>query len=317
MRSWVIPRLAVLAALGCGSPTPPQYPTRTVAGAFVAPSAAQRRDAVGSLAGLRGAERRVFEEGEGLFDPVPTPRPGDWLDEHPEAFQTFDGYRTRRKIHPSATRRTIYVVEIGAFPPESSPSVDALTRYAAAFYGMPVRRLPALDLPTLDVEARSQDGHMQLHAKQILERLREHKPDDAFALAAVTMIDLYPDEDWRFVFGYADAATQVGVFSFARFDPEPRAQLRRSALTLTHELGHMFGVSHCTHFHCLMNGHNHEQEGARLPLHLCPVDLRKLQYSIGFDAEARYRELLALDRELGFADEVQWLERRLAYVRGG
>jgi archaemetzincin len=302
---------------GCGPPPAPQWPTRTVAGAFVPPGPQQRRDAVGSLAGLRGSERRVFEEGEGLFEPVPVPEPGDWLDERPELFQTFDGYRTRREIHPDATRRTIYLVEIGEFPPGSSPSVDALARYTAAFYGMPVERLPVLDLATLAVDARESGSRIQLHAKQILARLRERKPDDAFALAAVTMFDLYPDEEWNFVFGFADGAQQVGVFSFARFDPSPRALLRRSAVTLTHELGHMFGVAHCTHYHCVMNGHNHAQEGERLPMHLCPVDLRKLHYSIGFDPVERYRRLLALDRELGLEDEAQWLERRLQQVEHG
>jgi archaemetzincin len=309
--------LVLGVAVGCGSPPPPRWPTRSVAGAFVPPGPQQRRDAVGSLAGLRGPARRVFEEGEGLFDPVPVPAPGDWLDERPELFQTFDGYRTRRKVHPDATRRSIYLVEIGEFPAAGSPSVEALARYAAAFFAMPVERLPPLDLPTLAVDARGHEGRIQLHAKQILERLREQKPDDAFALAAVTMFDLYPDEDWNFVFGFADAGAQVGVFSFARLPSEPRAQLRRSAVTLTHELGHMFGVSHCTHFHCLMNGHNHAEEGDRLPMHLCPVDLRKLHYSIGFDPVERYRRLLVLDRELGFEDEARWLERRLVQVEPG
>jgi hypothetical protein len=52
-------------------------------------------------------------------------------------------------------------------------------------------------------------------------------------------------------------------------------------------------------------------------MHLCPVDLRKLHYSIGFDPVERYRRLLALDRELGLEDEARWLERRLQQVEHG
>jgi bacterioferritin len=32
--------------------------------------------------------------------------------------------------------------------------------------------------------------------------------------------------------------------------------LRRSCKVLAHEIGHMFGLSHCVFFHCLMNGSN-------------------------------------------------------------
>ncbi|MCX4242449.1 archaemetzincin [Paraliomyxa miuraensis] len=322
-RAW---GLALGLVVGCApardEPAAPREPTassdpkRTVAGAFVPPGPRQRRDAVGSLEGLRGPDRRVFEEGEGLFHPVPQAGPGDWLDEHAERFQTFDDYRTHRTIHPDANRRAIYLVEIGEFPPGSSPSVDALARYVSTYFALPVQRLPPLDLPTLAVDARSSEGRIQLHAKQILERLRERKPDDAFTLVAITMFDLYPDEDWNFAYGYADGATQVGVFGFARLPTDPAQQLQRSAKTLTHELGHAFGVSHCTHYHCVMNGHNHEEEGRRAPMHLCPVDLRKLHHSIGFDPVKRYRRLLEVDRALGFLDEARWLEERLRQIEG-
>ena len=44
-----------------------------------------------------------------------------------------------------------------------------------------------------------------------------------------------------------------------------------------------------------MNGSNHLEEADARPLHLCPVHLRKLQWSIGFDATARYRHLVEFD----------------------
>mgnify|MGYP000107882883 CR=1 FL=1 len=37
--------------------------------------------------------------------------------------------------------------------------------------------------------------------------------------AAVTMTDLYPSEDWNFVFGQASLRNRVGAYSFARYDP--------------------------------------------------------------------------------------------------
>jgi len=29
---------------------------------------------------------------------------------------------------------------------------------------------------------------------------------------------------------------------------------------MTHEIGHMFGIHHCVHFSCLLNGSNHLEE---------------------------------------------------------
>ena len=321
-------RAALLAwlPLACGpsSTAAPVYPEWTVAGAFTPPGPRQRQAAVGSLQELPRTQRALFEESDGAFAPVPAPMTGDWLDEQRERFQTFDRYRAVRKVHPDAEHRTIYLVQIGAFEGEGSPSVDTLARYSEAFFGLPVRRLDPIDLVELDVDARQSMGQIQLHARQILERLEQRRPDDAWVLAAVTMYDLYPDDDWNFVFGFASAKKRVGVFSFARFDPalfgRPRGadfeqhMLRRSITTLTHELGHMFGISHCTHYHCLMNGHNHEAEGERLPLHLCPVDLRKIVYSTGVDPVARYEALATLDAQLGLTEEAQWIRRRLDKV---
>ena len=62
----------------------------------------------------------------------------------------------------------------------------------------------------------------------------------------------------------------------------------------------------------VVNGANHLQEFDSQPLHLCPVDLRKLQHSIGFDVLDRDRKLLVFSREAGFDEEARWLERRIA-----
>lgn len=83
---------------------------------------------------------------------------------------------------------------------------------------------------------------------------------------------------------------------------------------LAHETTHMFGIKHCIYYRCLMNGSNHMEETDASPLHLCPVCLRKVQWSTGLDD--RYRTLLRVYRDSGFDDEVQWLTRRLAYTQG-
>ena len=42
-------------------------------------------------------------------------------------------------------------------------------------------------------------------------------PKDAFCVAAITMCDLYPKEEWNFVFGLANHGGNCGVYSMARY----------------------------------------------------------------------------------------------------
>jgi archaemetzincin len=95
---------------------------------------------------------------------------------------------------------------------------------------------------------------------------------------------VYPREEWNFVYGIADIMNGVGVWSFARLDPqfpsiddndkEPSDTdktiiLRRCVKVLVHELTHLFGLKHCIYLTCLMNGANHEEELDHQPLWLC------------------------------------------------
>jgi archaemetzincin len=152
-------------------------------------------------------------------------------------------------------------------------------------------------------------------------------PEDTFAIVSVTLEDLYPDPNWNFVFGRASPRHRVGVYSFALLDPRFYTEqpppgwrgllLERMCKILAHETGHLFGIKHCTAYRCLMNGSNHLNEFDARPLHLCPVDLRKLQYSVGFDPLERYRRLLRFTREEALNDEAEWLAERVRYVEGG
>jgi archaemetzincin len=78
----------------------------------------------------------------------------------------------------------------------------------------------------------------------------------------------------------------------------------------------MFGLTHCVYFRCVFNGSNHLPESDARPMHECPVDLRKLHQSIGFDVPQRYANLYRFYRKSGFEDEAAWTRRRLAWIVG-
>jgi archaemetzincin len=292
---------------------------------FAPPRWEERRRAVGRLDALPPALRRAFEP-NAAFEPLPPPGPHDWLANHPEPGQTFEEFVASRPNRPDAIRTTIYLQPLDRFSNGTGPPLDRLEQFAAAFFMMHVQTLPAIDLArsTITTRTNPSTGHRQLLTGDILALLRRRLPADAYCVLGITMHDLYPDPAWNFVFGQASLRHRVGVYSFARYDPRFYGQtiedgeqvlLRRSCKVLAHETAHMFGISHCIYFRCLMNGSNHLAESDARPLHLCPVDLRKLHYSVQFDLDERYRRLQDFCRAVGFDDEAQWLEQRLAHLR--
>lgn len=78
----------------------------------------------------------------------------------------------------------------------------------------------------------------------------------------------------------------------------------------------MFGLQHCIYFRCVLNGSNHLKESDSRPIHLCPVCIRKLQYSIRFDVVHRYAKLLLFYKGNGLDKEVKWTENRLRWILG-
>jgi hypothetical protein len=51
-------------------------------------------------------------------------------------------------------------------------------------------------------------------------------------------------------------------------------------------------------------------------MHVCPVDLRKLHYGIGFDVAKRYATLLKFYEKAGLTDERDWTRARLQWILG-
>lgn len=294
--------------------------------AFEQPTREERLKAIGPTDALSPALKRALSV-EG-FAPLSAPRQQDWLAVHPEPGQAFEEFRREQPNRPDAHRRIIYLQLLESFSERHSPSIEMLRQYAAAFFQMEVRILLPVPIVPADFTSRTNryTTRRQILTRDVLRWLQGRLPEDAFCLLGITMEDLYPDPSWNFVFGEASFRERVGVYSFARYDPAfyGRAQdgdyqkllLRRSAKVLTHETAHMFGLAHCIYFKCVMNGSNHLQESDARPLHLCPVCLRKLQWSTGFDVVKRYEQLHQLCQRAGFEDEAVWIARRLQEVRG-
>jgi archaemetzincin len=297
--------------------------------AFEPPTLEVKRAAVGDLTGLPAALQRAFAPDSPEFESIPKPEPHDWLAVHDELGQTFDEFKASRPNRPTSVRRVIYLQPLGEFVPDTSPAIKKLLEFAVAFFAMEVKALPPLSLDTSKFTTRHNPyaGNLQILTTDVLDFLKARLPPDAFCVIAITMEDLYPEPSWNFVFGQASLRERVGLYSFARYDPTfypatpgrpsnyETLLLRRSCKVLAHETNHMFGLAHCTFYNCLMNGSNHLAESDRRPLHLCPICLRKLQWSIAFDVLKRYRTLEKVCHTDGFADEAGWFSRRVKTLR--
>ena len=283
--------------------------------------------AIGDTARLTPQLRRAFDPA-GDFEPMPKPAENDWLANHREKPQSYADWLNQDTRVPGPQRHIIYILPLGDFP-ATAPSLPALTKIVHAWFALEVKVLPAVRIKDVPAKTRINPwtGKSQLLAPDVLKWLTKRLPDDGFALQAVTMEDLYPEPSWNFVFGMASLSERVAVQSFARQDPAffgekreagwQKLALRRATWTMVHEISHMFGLTHCVYWKCVVAGSNHQAEADSRPLHPCPVCLRKLQSAIGFDPAVRETELAKVLHEVGIEDEAAWSERRAKWIRDG
>ena len=233
-----------------------------------------------------------------LAEPLGAVRPGDWLDEHFESGQSFRQYLASYPVTLTPERNKIYVVPLGEFDENQQRIVNLSADFLSLYFSCDVSIMKALSLnliPGSEKRVHPREGMRQLKSTFILDDLlRPRLPEDAAALIAFTTTDLYPQDDWNFVYGQASLRHRVGVWSlFRNGDPETefKTVLLRTLKTASHETGHMFSIQHCTRFNCNMCGANHREESDRRPLQLCPECVPKVWFATGCDPRQRFVKL--------------------------
>ena len=226
---------------------------------------------------------------EDLHQEVRPALPGEWRATVIQPVQSFSQYAQSSPVQPSADRNTIYVQPIGRFSTAQRKIVDLSSEFLGLYFSCPIAVLPTVGgevVPQMARRIHSGTKEEQYLAPWIhSEFLKSRLPEDAVALIALTATDLWPGQNWNFVFGQASLADRVGVWSMARFgDPEISDAdflecLRRTLKTATHETGHMFSMQHCVYFECNMAGSGSLQESDKHPLYLCPECLAKLHWT--------------------------------------
>lgn len=254
-----------------------------------------------------------------LYTPLSDPLPGEWRAEHPEPEQLVAHYKIGKPAIPDSIRKFIYLVPLNAFDSIELRLLNITAEYLQAVFDLPVKIRSGIsvnDIPT----NKKRNG--QLNSGFILhDLLIKNLPADAVGMMAITSDDLYPGEDWNFVFGEANTKERVGVSSFYRYgDPAENDSafnlcLRRLMGTTSHEFLHMLSMQHCKTFACVLNGSNSLQESDKKPLLLCPQCLQKLNYALNEDLISYFETSLKFFTKYEFLWEEEFCGKVLAVTQ--
>ena len=153
----------------------------------------------------------------------------------------------------------MYVVAVGSVDGEALEAIELCLWRA---FGVEVRRLPRMDVPE-----RAYDVQRGQHSSvEVLRALAGAAPPDGIKLLGVTEKDLFIPM-LSFVFGQAQVNGKFALVSLARLRQEFYGLVPNRALLLTraikeavHEIGHTFGLTHCTDSSCPMSLSNNVRQ---------------------------------------------------------
>jgi archaemetzincin len=161
----------------------------------------------------------------------------------------------------------IVVVAVGEI---NANALQHLRRELTKTFGRPSRVGKALQIPLKALDR----SRMQYSARAILEELH---PEEAERMLGVVDRDMYVP-GLNFVFGLADLLGRRAVIALPRLregfyggHDDEELFLARATKEAMHELGHTFGLQHCTNRRCVMAFSNSLEDTDRKEQTFCSV----------------------------------------------
>jgi archaemetzincin len=240
------------------------------------------------------------------FERLGPPQPGEWrysFRESPQSFEEYVGSCANRKTE---RRSVFYIQPLGAAGDRYRATIERMRAYAEVFFGVPAKVRDPIPM----FEEGWVPERRQYNSSSLITQLAGMAPEDALVFIGITEKDLFA-RGLNFVFGEGNLQNRCGIYSLMRYEtPDETLFLRRALKLMSHEVGHILSIHHCVSYRCVMQGANSLPEDDRHPMHLCPIDLRKLQWNTGFDVRERYRKLGEFYRGAGLDADAAWVSER-------
>ena len=161
----------------------------------------------------------------------------------------------------------LYLVAVGNVPDKVW---QWITNAAAEWFPLPIKHLAGISIPAAAYDSKRK----QYQSVEIMRMLAVNAPPDATRILGVTAVDLSIPM-LSFLFGQAQLDGQVAVVSLCRLQQEfyglpAQDDILRERLTkeVLHEMGHTFGLVHCSAPKCAMS----------LSTHIGMVDTKSERY---------------------------------------
>lgn len=274
------------------------------------------RLALGSFAGESWRTRQALIWPSEASWVRPLPEGSTWWEQYRRT-QSYDDFRIAIPFRPNTTNNSLEILLVGDDEAlQQALKLESITAHLEAFLGLRVTVRPAaLKLGPWARPRRSADGYEQVGAHFLLAHMEGTLDIRSTCTIGLTTKDLYPPRSYDFVTGMTDKPHRVGVFSLARYfastlGPEggikrqegyQQDAMLREVLTMcfvksiARESLKLCGMGECHLLSCLMNPFpGHEPQAVNeLPLELCCICLRKLQWITQADLMDRFARLPA------------------------
>jgi archaemetzincin len=154
---------------------------------------------------------------------------------------------------------SIFVSFLDPSPP---PWASEFIQEMAGIYSRPIKLLA----DGVDLQQAYSPERNQYHATLILASLLRNLPDPSSKIVGITSVDLFVPV-LTFVFGQAQLDGPGALLStfrlrneFYGLPPDENLLLDRTIKEAVHELGHSFGLVHCTEPDCVMSSSTYVEE---------------------------------------------------------
>lgn len=145
----------------------------------------------------------------------------------------------------------VCVVPVG---PLQTERLDDAERFVRMVFGFPTERLS----PLPDAAFAYDEHRSQYSSSLILKELAQSLPPGVGRLVGITEYDIFIPM-LKFVFGQAQLGGTTALISLARLrqefygmPPDEELMTIRLRKVVVHELGHTFGLTHCSDARCVM-----------------------------------------------------------------